>query len=73
MLNWRPLSQINILMYDLDIDPMILTLDLDMVKMYHHTKNEVYSLNRWVHTERQTCTQKNRHTDTMKTLPLCVR
>ena len=29
--------------YDLDLDPMtlILKLDLDMVKMYLHTKNEV--------------------------------
>ena len=28
---------------DLDLDPMtlILNLDLDIVKMYHHTKNEV--------------------------------
>ena len=30
-------------MYDLDLDPMTLTLklDLDVVKMYHHTKNEI--------------------------------
>ena len=32
--------------YDLDLDPMtlILKLDLDMVKMYLHTKNEVSML-----------------------------
>ena len=44
--------------YDLDLDPitLILKLDLDMVKMYLYTKNEVYvkqfksySLNRQTH------------------------
>ena len=31
--------------FDLDLDPMtlVLKLDLDMVKMYLHTKNEVHS------------------------------
>ena len=51
---------------------LILKLDLDIVKMYNHTKNEVsmstasksYSPNR--HTD----TQTDRHTNTMKTLPL---
>ena len=30
-------------MYDLDLDPMtlILKFDIDMIKMYQHTKNEV--------------------------------
>ena len=44
---------------DLDLMTLVLTLDLDMIKMYHHTKNEVsvmafksYSLYR--HTDRQT-------------------
>ena len=42
----------------------ILQLDLDMVKMYHHTKSEV-SMPR--HSKVITCT--DRHTDSMKTLP----
>ena len=51
---------------NLDLDPMtfILQLDLDMVKMYHHTKSEV-SMSR--HSKVITCTY--RHTDSMKTLP----
>ena len=54
-------------MYDLDLDPMtlILKLDLNIVKMYHHTKNEV---------SRSTCsksiaqigTQKDTQTDTQR-------
>ena len=39
-----PFRKISIfLMYDLNIDPVTLTFehDLDMVKMYHHTKDEV--------------------------------
>ena len=49
---------------------LILKLDIDMVKMYHHTKKysfyvnwfKNYSLNRDTHT--------HTHTDTMKELPL---
>ena len=63
--------------YDLDLDPMtlILKLDLDMVKMYLHTKNEVpmssgskviawtdrNTDNRHTDTHRQTDTQTDRH------------
>ena len=57
--------------YSFDLDPMtlVLKLDLDMVKMYLHTKNEVpsysgskvYSLNR--QTDRQTDIQTHTHTD----------
>ena len=56
--------------YDLDLDPMtlIFKLELDMIKMYLHAKNEVsmssdskgYSLNRQkTQTHRQTDTTKN--------------
>ena len=40
------ISKTNFFSYDLDLDPMtlILKLDLDMVKMYLHTKNEVSML-----------------------------
>ena len=41
---------------------LMLKLDLDMIKMYHHTKNEVS-------TSRQTDT----HTDSTKTLPYRIR
>ena len=43
-------------MHDLDLDPMIkiLIFDLDIVIMYHHTKNEVTA-----QTDRQT--HKHRH------------
>ena len=47
-------------------------LDLDMVKMYHHTKNEV-SMSRdskvIAQTDRQTHTHTHTHTQSMKTLP----
>ena len=54
--------------YDLDLDPMtlILKLNLDMVQMYLHAKNEV-SMSRgskviaW--TDRNTDRQEHRHTD----------
>ena len=41
-INWCPGGKMSIFL-DLDLDPMtlMLKLDLDMVKMYHHTKNEV--------------------------------
>ena len=49
---------------------LILKLDLDMVKMYLHTKNEVSMLRGSKtetqtdrHTDRQTDTQTHRHTD----------
>ena len=49
---------------DLDLDPMILILkfDLDMVKMYHHTKNEV-SMCTPPKVIAQTDTQAHRQTD----------
>ena len=54
--------------FDLDLDPMtlILKIDLDMVKMYLHTKNEVPSYSgskviAW--TDRQTDGQTHRQTD----------
>ena len=61
---------------------LILKLDLDMVKMYFHTKNEVSMsshskviarTDRQTHTDRQTDTHT--HTDSMKTLPshICGR
>ena len=51
--------------YDLDLDPMnlILKLDLDMVKMYLHTKNEVSMSRGSKQTETQTDTQTDRQTD----------
>ena len=53
---------------------LILKLDLDMVKMYHHTKNEVSMLRHSkviAQTDRQTDTHTHTHThtDSMKTLP----
>ena len=54
-----------------DLDPMtlILKLDLDMIKMYHHTKNEV-SMSTGSKVIARTDTQTERHTDMTKTLPL---
>ena len=52
---------------------LILKFDLDIVKMYHHTKNEVSmstASKGIVQTDRQTHTQTETHTDTMKTVPL---
>ena len=54
---------------DFDLDPMslVLKLDLDMVKMYNHTKNEVFMLrhsNVIAQTDRQTNTQTHRKTHT---------
>ena len=55
---------------------LILKFDLDMVKMYHHTKNEV-SMSRHSkvisQTDTQTDMQTDRHIDSMKTLPSCIR
>ena len=50
---------------DLDLDPLtlILKLDLDMVKMYHQTKDEVT-----MSSHSKVTTRMDRHTDTMKTL-----
>ena len=57
---------------DLDLDPMtlVLKLDLDMVKMYDHTKNEV-SMSR----HSKVIARTHRHIDSMKTLPsrICGR
>ena len=63
---------------DLDLDPMtlILKLDLDMVKIYHHVKNEV---SRSLHSKVRACadTQTDRqthtHKDNMKTLLCRIR
>ena len=40
------ISKTHFFSYDLDLDPMtlILKLDLDIIKMYWHTKNEVSML-----------------------------
>ena len=57
---------------------LVLKLDLDMVKMYLHTKNEV-SMSRHskviARTDRQTRTHTHTHTHThsMKTLPFRTR
>ena len=52
---------------------LILKFDLDIVKMYHHTKNEV-SMSSGSKVIAQTDTQTHRHTDKhtdmTKTLPL---
>ena len=55
--------------YKSDLDPMtlILKLDLDIVKMYHHTKNEV-SLSRHSKVKARTDRHTDRHIDSMKTL-----
>ena len=47
---------------------LILKLDLDMVKMYHHTKNEV-SMSRHSKATAQTDIQTDTYTESMKTLP----
>ena len=50
---------------------LILDLDLDMVKMYHHTKNEVsMSDASKVIAQTDSHTDRLTHTDTTKTLPL---
>ena len=50
---------------------LILTLGLDMVKVYHHTKNEVsMSTGSKEQTDKQTDRLTDTHTDTTKTLPL---
>ena len=61
---------------DLDLGSMalVLKLDLDMVKMSHHTKDEV-SMSRHSKVIACTDTQTDRHicTDSMKTLPSRIR
>ena len=49
---------------DFDLDPMtlVLKLDLDIVKMYHHTKNEI-SMSRHSKVIARTDRQTHRHTD----------
>ena len=52
---------------------LVLKLDLDMVKMYHHTKNEVSmsTTSRVIaQTDAHTHSLTDTHTDTTKTLPL---
>ena len=46
---------------------LVLKLDLDIVQMYQHTKDEVSMLNTSEQTHTDTHTDK--HTDTTKTLP----
>ena len=48
-------------MYDLDLDPMtlILKFDIDMIKMYQHTKNEVS-----MSSASKVIAQTDKHTDT---------
>ena len=45
---------------DLDLDPITLIFDLDMVKISHHTKNEV-SMSRHSKVVARTDTQRDRH------------
>ena len=55
---------------------LILKLDLDIIKMSHHTKNEVSILRHLKvisHTDTQTDRQTDTHTDGMKTLPSRMR
>ena len=54
--------------FDLHLMTLVLELDLDIVKMSHHTKNEV-SMSR--HSKVIACT--DRHTDSMKTLLSLIR
>ena len=51
---------------DLELDPMtlVLKLDLDMVKMYHHTKNEVSMLRHSKNTHTKLARQTHRQTNT---------
>ena len=62
---------------DLDLMTLVLKLALDMVKMFHHTKNEV-SMSRYPKviakwTDRHTDRRTDTHTDSMKTLPYRIR
>ena len=58
--------------YQSDLDPMflVLKLDLDVVKMYHHTKNKVFMLR---HLNVIARTGTDTQTDSMKTLPSRIR
>ena len=62
-LNWCSGSQISIF-HEMTLT-LILKLDLDIVKMYHHTKNEVS-----MSTGSKVIAWTDTHTDMMKTLPL---
>ena len=75
-LNWCPSSKIRHFPWD-DLDPMtlILILNLDMVNIYHHTKNQVPMSNySKVVAQTDTYTHRDWHTDrctdTTKTRPL---
>ena len=57
---------------DLDLGTLVLKLNLDMVKMYHYTKNED-SISRHSKVVACTDTQTDTHTDRMKTLPSRIR
>ena len=57
---------------DLDLMTLVLKLDLDMVKMYYHTRNED-SMSRHSKVIAQRDKQTDRHTDSMKTLPCRIR
>ena len=47
---------------------LVLKLDLDVAKMYHHTKIKV-SMSRYSKVTAQTDRQTHTHTDSMKSLP----
>ena len=52
---------------------LVLKLDLDMVKMYHHAKNEVSISRHSKVIPKQTDRQTDTQTDSMKTLPSHIR
>ena len=51
---------------------LILKLDLDMIRMYHNTKNEV-SMSSHSKVIARTGRHTHAHTDSMKTLPTYMR
>ena len=55
---------------NLDLDPktLIFKLDLDMVKIYHHTKNKVSMVKNL-----EDIARPDRHTDSTKSLPSHIR
>ena len=60
--------------YDIDLDPMtfIFELDLDIMKMYLHTKNEV-PRSRHSNVRTQTDTYTDTHIDTTEHITFCIR
>ena len=49
---------------------LVFKLDLDMVKMYHHTKNEVFYVHSFKSYSPNRQTDRHTHTHMTKTLPL---